>query len=74
MGEIGCYDMHLYCDNPVDDHGYREMPHQFTGPDRGYCLKQARKSGWLVSPFRFNKDHTRFCLCPKHSGKKPNRS
>lgn len=75
MGEIGCYSMMLYCDSDQDHkHGFFEMPHEYTGPTREYCLQEARKVGWLISRTKYNKnDGTRYCLCPKHSKKKRNK-
>ena len=79
MGEIGCYCMDLYCDFVSNSnnhcegdsgHGYKEMPWNYTGPNRSYCEKQARKNGWLISRTKINNDNTRYCLCPKHSGTK----
>ena len=69
---VGCYDMNLYCDledeNAIqspdgysDGHPYDYFPHRFTGETRSECIKEARKSGWLISSSRQ--------LCPIHSRK-----
>ena len=66
---IGCYDLHLYCDNQKDDykedkliHKYNEFPHRFTGHTEGQCFKKARANGWLIGKERQ--------LCPRCSGKR----
>lgn len=67
---VGCYSIHLYCDNAEnlhgtgdDEHDFHEFPHEFTGETRGECMKEARRRGWLIN---LSADKA---LCPKCSGK-----
>lgn len=77
MGEVGCYDLVLYCDHPecIDDYSVNRpntLPFaEFNGFDRGDCVKEARNIGWLITRKRSGlAPGIGFCLCPKHSGKK----
>jgi hypothetical protein len=63
------YSMDLYCRHAriepgqvSDDlgHRYDEFPHMFTGPNREYCARQARRRGWV-----FHRDGD--VSCPKCS-------
>lgn len=72
MGEVGCYTMDLYCDDPR--HGHHD-PDVFTGPSRRYCVKAARRAGWLINPRgEPNPGPTGQgsgrCVCPAHNGKR----
>ena len=73
--EVGCYDMHLYCDvygaeeEALADarklspyHPYKMFPFVYTGNTRGQCVKQARQHGWI-----FCRDGK--VICPLHSKK-----
>jgi hypothetical protein len=71
MVEVSCYSMDLYCDfgrqtpayghnDLVPPHKFQEFPHQFSGPNRSYCVRAARERGWI-----FKKDGR--TICPKHS-------
>ena len=65
--KVGCYTLDLYCDNyqappPRDGiHEWGEFPHQYSGPNKQRCERDARRDGWQLS----KED-----LCPKCSGKK----
>lgn len=50
-----CYDLSVQCDNTAHILPVRE---QFTGPNKRYCWKEARTSGWHL---RKGGD----ALCPK---------
>ena len=69
MARVGGYSLDLYCSNwksgPASrdpTHTYREFPHNYFGPDRANCYRQARREGWILGRGRE--------LCPKCSGKK----
>lgn len=69
MGDVGCYYLQLYCDHPNHKFYKQDFCEDFTGPTLGYCLRHARKQGWLISRTKQNKDRQKYCLCPIHSGK-----
>lgn len=63
---VGCYTLHLYCDNGGDEFGTncpnRSIVYnaaEFTGPDKKTCLSEARKLGWS-----FNLNRTK-AHCPR---------
>lgn len=70
MSMAACYTMDLYCDAERSEawnsgpHTYGEFPHQFMGETFVECKREAKKNGWM-----FKADGTH--ICPKHSGKKP---
>lgn len=73
MGQVGCYDLHLYCDAPHHDrlkHGH--WPSEFAGRDERDCFRQAREKGWVISP-RGQPNPVGHgsgrAICPLHSGK-----
>jgi hypothetical protein len=45
---VGCYSLHLYCDNEDAEHPYREFPHTFTGELGRKCRQEARRAGWTI--------------------------
>lgn len=66
---VGGYDLHLYCANGTmgdssrpsscvvrETYSWEDGSHQFAGPDKRDCMKQARAAGW-----RFRKGD---CVCP----------
>lgn len=73
--QAGSYTLHLYCDNVVKDeagnvveygldgiHDFGQLPNEFFGDNRGDCVAQARRRGWLLK--RDGRD-----FCPRCSGK-----
>lgn len=70
---VGAYTLDLYCDNDsaqvlrYDEsatdfprkHLYNEFPHQFVGKTFAGTVRDARRSGWIVSTKRMK------CYCPK---------
>ena len=69
---VGCYSLHLYCDNmtptggqfyDIAGHRHDEFPHEFTNETRQGCFAQARARGWILN-YRTDKS-----LCPKCSKK-----
>lgn len=69
MGLVGCYDLHLYCDDP--DHGHHHpsgwaYPHELTGRTEAACIRQARALGWVVNKKREGREGNGHCLCPFH--------
>jgi hypothetical protein len=75
MGEVGGYDLHLYCDFVDEDTGdLCARMTQFASWSFWSCQKQARHKGWLISKNRIahHRDSigSNFVLCPDHSGKK----
>lgn len=51
MPIVGCYDLHLYCDNPKCEHGeYGDRSQaEFTGDDTGAAARsRARRAGWWL--------------------------
>lgn len=73
MGWVGCYDLHLYCDDLGHSDWERQADHgEFTDQTRGGAVSEARKKGWSVSLWR-GKDHDNTpgrVLCPKHAVKR----
>jgi hypothetical protein len=68
MGWVGCYDLHLYCDNyeahsESDYTEYGKFPVQFQDEYGSRCRSRAKKAGWL-----FKLDGS--VICPECSGKK----
>jgi hypothetical protein len=69
---VGCYSLHLYCDNvpdrpwqPGDLHDWSEFPHEYDGDETGaQARKRARKKGWAL-----RRDGT--ALCPKCNPRSP---
>ena len=60
---VGCYTLHLYCDDPThfarrNDRPWREssLDAEFTGNTETDCKRQARAKGW-----KFKADE---CTCP----------
>jgi hypothetical protein len=60
---IGCYSMHLYCQNVNSvNHSYNEFPVELIGKSKQDCKKQGRKLGWI-----FHRNN--YATCPKCSKK-----
>lgn len=63
--EVGCYDLHLYCDL---EHGgvYWDkvgQPSEFGAPTEAKAKKKAREAGWV-----FKRDGRHFCpWCVKNN-------
>lgn len=57
---VGSYTLDLYCDNCTDFNMKNGVwtPQQFTGTDRGTCMREARGVGWIIGK------HDKFALCP----------
>lgn len=73
MGEVGCYTLDLYCDHYdcMAQWDYGGRPQSYTGPSRSYCVRNARKDGWMITKKRRTENvGSWFCLCPLHSGKR----
>ena len=72
MPAIGCYTLHLYCDNDRRDdlrapdgvHVWNEFPHEYTDEYGSKCRSEARRDGWILGK-------RGAALCPKCSGKAP---
>lgn len=76
MGVVGCYTIHLYCDNqehidkPVH-FGYQGD--EYAGQTESDCLARAREDGWTFTRRKENHPESPgngYALCPAHSGKK----
>lgn len=67
MGEVGCYDLNLYCDRcgSRDPTGYH--PGTFMGRNLADARREAKRAGWRFN-FRLaaNAESTRppYVLCP----------
>jgi hypothetical protein len=67
---MGCYSLHLYCDNYSQssvgrgEHAFLEFPHEFTAELGSTCRKEAKEMGWT---FNRQKD---IAVCPKCNKRK----
>lgn len=66
--EIGCYDLHLYCDSkpcPAREPHKVMIPIDYTGANRAEARRKAKKEGWL-----FTRKGRHFCTtCAKEKRK-----
>ena len=76
MGSSGCYSLILTCDYPdcfSENSSIFSDEFEFIGFNFAGAVREARKSGWLVSWKKCEEDEWphigRYCLCPEHSGK-----
>jgi hypothetical protein len=59
---VGCYSLHLYCDNEDVEHPYDEFPHTYTAELGSKCRNAARRDGWRLG-------RTGKAYCPLCGGK-----
>lgn len=73
MGLVGCYSLHIYCDDPnhKSTRPGKSDAAEFTAHTEGRCLKEARKGGWLIDKFKPGREGSGHAICPKCRRKEP---
>jgi hypothetical protein len=65
MGLVGCYDLHVYCDDPQSGHKCTAYPGEYTGRTEAEAKRAARAAGWLLTNGEGFEGSGR-AICPKH--------
>lgn len=77
MSEVGCYSLHLYCDDPKHDRirfNNSYWPGEYTGRDLAQARKEAKAEGWKFLRERSDKNSLGSgpkTICPRCVENKP---